>query len=136
VSGTLVRTAERSSLPDLMGYARAECARAGVVGEEEHAVRLAVEEVVMNLVEHGYAGRAPGPIALTVDAGPERVVVTVEDHAPPFDPAGAPQPDLEPSCEDRKIGGLGWHLVHHLMDEVRYESADGVNRLTLVKRRR
>ena len=136
MSAALVRPAELSSLPDLIGHARAECARAGVVGEEEYAVRLAVEEVVMNLVEHGYAGRAPGPVALTVDAGPERVVVIVEDRGRPFDPAAAPPPDLEAACEDRRIGGLGWHLVHQLMDEVRYESTDGRNRLTLVKRRR
>lgn len=131
----LVRPAELASLPALMEHAKEACARAGVGGEAAHAVRLAVEEAVMNLIEHAYAGMPPGPIGVSVDAGPERIVVTVEDRARPFDPAAAPRPDLDASCEERPIGGLGWHLIRELMDEIRYESEDGLNRLTLVKRR-
>jgi serine/threonine-protein kinase RsbW len=62
-------------------------------------------------------------------------VITVEDRARPFDPALAPRADPSAPIEQRRIGGLGWHLVHQVMDEVRYEprTPQG-NRVTLVKR--
>jgi anti-sigma regulatory factor (Ser/Thr protein kinase) len=45
-----------------------------------------------------------------------------------------PAPDLAAGWEERDAGGLGWHLVRRLMDEVRHEAPpDGGNRLTLIK---
>ena len=32
------------------------------------------------------------------------------------------------------MGGLGWHLIRGMVDEVRYETGPEGNRLTLVKR--
>jgi anti-sigma regulatory factor (Ser/Thr protein kinase) len=29
------------------------------------------------------------------------------------------------------VGGLGWHLIRELADDVRYASVDGRNRLTV-----
>ena len=89
----------------------------------------------MNLISYGYAGGPPGPIELSVEARPDGVVVCIADRARPFGPDEAAAPALDASWEERPIGGLGWHLIKELMDEVRYESADGVNRLTLVRRR-
>jgi len=87
----------------------------------------------MNLIEHGYAGRAPGPIGLSVDASSERVVVTIEDQAPPFDPVSTTAPDLGAPLDEWRPGGLGLHLVRRLVDDVRYESRPDGNCLTLVK---
>jgi anti-sigma regulatory factor (Ser/Thr protein kinase) len=123
-----------SHVPELIDHARAACEKAAVNGEAAYAVRLAVEEIVLNLVNYGYAGLPPGPIALAVETDGARVVVTIADHARPFDPVDAPVPDLEAAWDERKIGGLGWHLVKELMDEVRYETGGEGNRLTLVKR--
>jgi anti-sigma regulatory factor (Ser/Thr protein kinase) len=62
--------------------------------------------------------------------------VTITDRSPPFDPADAPVPDLDLPAEQRRIGGLGWHLVKHMIDRIEYRSEDGINRLTLVKHMR
>jgi serine/threonine-protein kinase RsbW len=104
-------------------------------GTDWFDVKLAVEEVCMNLVDHGY-GPAGGPIDVRLLAGEEAIVVTIRDEAKPFPPEKAPMPDLASGWEDRPVGGLGWHLIRKLMDSIEYESspADG-NRLTLVKRR-
>ena len=49
-------------------------------------------------------------------------------------PEEAPVPDVEAPWQDRPIGGLGWHLIRNLVDEIRYQTDGAENRLTLVKR--
>jgi anti-sigma regulatory factor (Ser/Thr protein kinase) len=88
------------------------------------------------VIEHGYAGR-PGKIRLssTIAESGGSMTVVVEDRGRAFDPRGIAAPDLSAGWEDRKIGGLGWHLIRSCVDEIRYETGeDGGNRLTLVKK--
>ena len=122
-------------LPALVDFVRDACERSGADASSCFAMRLAVEEVCVNLMRHAYGGGEPGPIEVSVDGAPGRVVVTITDFAPPFSPEEAPVPDIDASWEERRIGGLGWHLVKSVVDEVRYEASplEG-NRLTLVKR--
>jgi two-component system, cell cycle response regulator DivK len=127
--------ARPESLAPLLAFVERACEGAGVDGEAAFALRLAAEEVCSNVIEHGYAGREPGPLRLRFRREPDAVVLVVEDRAREFDPATAPAADLESGWEERQIGGLGWHLVRRTMDEVRHEPlSGGGNRLTLVKR--
>jgi serine/threonine-protein kinase RsbW len=121
-------------LPVLVDHVREACARAGADHATAFEVRLAVEEVCMNLIRYGYADRDPGPIEIGVRAEPRGLVVTIVDFSPPFAPEDAPVPDLSSDAEHRTPGGLGWYLVKRVVDEIRYEpgGAKG-NRLTLVK---
>lgn len=121
-------------LPVLVDYVREACARAGADHKTAFEVRLAVEEVCMNLIHYGYAGREPGPIEIGVASDPGRIVVTIVDFSPPFAPENAPAPDLSSDAEHRTPGGLGWYLVKRVVDEIRYEPGGPKgNRLTLVK---
>ena len=121
-------------LPVLVEHVREACARAGADHATAFEVRLAVEEVCMNLIRHGYAGGEPGPIEIGVGAEPGRLVVTIVDFSPPFAPEDAPAPDLSSDAEHRTPGGLGWHLVKRVVDEIRYAPGGTKgNRLTLVK---
>jgi anti-sigma regulatory factor (Ser/Thr protein kinase) len=122
------------NLPAFIDFVGEACRRAGADPSSCLALRLAVEEVCVNLMRHGYAGREPGPIEMDVRAEPRRLVVTITDFAPPFFPESAPAPDLSSGWKERPLGGLGWHLVKTAVDQVRYESgASTGNRLTLVK---
>jgi serine/threonine-protein kinase RsbW len=110
-------------------------ARSGAGGAAAFAMRLAVEEAFLNIVTHGYPADGCGPVDLAVSVAPERLMVTISDRATPFPPDSAPSPDLSADWENRRPGGVGWHLVRSMMDEIRYESTPGnVNRLTLVKK--
>lgn len=132
---TIRRPATLEHLPAFVAFVRDACDRHGVDASSGVALRLAIEEICTNLMRHAYRGREPGPIEVAVAGGPGRVVVTVTDFAPPFSPDQAPAPDLDASWEERRIGGLGWHLVKSVVDEVRYEAdASAGNRLTLVKK--
>jgi serine/threonine-protein kinase RsbW len=119
----------------LLDFLDQACAEAGLSEEAAFAVRLAGEEACANIIDHAYKGSTPGPITLEVRCDGASAVLLVEDRAPFFSPADAPAPDLTGDWEHRRMGGLGWHFIHHMMDEVRHERLPGGgNRLQLVKR--
>jgi len=132
----LTSVAVRANLAALMGLVDQAVERERLGAEIASELRLAVEEVCVNVIDHGYPAGAPGPIRLAIDCDPDRVVVVVADEAVPFDPTHAPVPDLDAGLDERPIGGLGWHLIRQVMDEIEHEvSPAGGNVLKLVKYR-
>ena len=97
-------------------------------------VNLALEELVINVMNHGHdEGVHEIEIRLTSDA--DGITVDTIDDGKPFNPLiDAPQVDPSAAMEDRRIGGLGVHLVRSMMDEMSYRRERGKNHLTLVKR--
>lgn len=132
----ITRPGTREHLPDFLAFIEDVCARITADRETKYALRLAVEEVCTNLIVYGYRGGPAGPIDVAAHDGGDSVTLVIKDRSPPFDPRKAPPPDLSSDVEHRQPGGLGWHLVKHLMDEVGYiaDPASG-NVLTLVKRK-
>ena len=123
------------ALPRLLDVVDRVCRTSGADPDLAFDVRLAVDEVCGNLIAHGYRGLVPGPIALSVEAQPDRVVIRISDRGHRFDLREAPSPDLLASVEDRQVGGLGCHLVRSVVDDIDYRSdPGGENRLTLVRR--
>lgn len=59
---------------------------------------------------------------------------TIEDDGMPFNPVESAVPDVHASTRERRIGGVGLHLVKNLMSEVRYNRVGDRNRLVLRKR--
>jgi serine/threonine-protein kinase RsbW len=131
----IVCEARRERLADLLAFIDRACARAALDATTAFDVRLATEEAVTNVIEHGYTGMTPGPITLRFRRDPHEVVVTVEDDAPYFDPSTIRPADPDAPLDRRSVGGLGWHFVTQLMDQTRHERRHPHgNRLTLVKR--
>jgi anti-sigma regulatory factor (Ser/Thr protein kinase) len=131
-------TATVDNLAALLTFVERACAAAALDAEETLAVRVAIEEICTNVINHGYAGRDATNRPITIDfvSGSDQVVATIEDRGATFDPSNGPAVDLNSDAMDRRIGGIGLHLVRSLMDEVRHEPVNGGgNRLTLVKRR-
>jgi anti-sigma regulatory factor (Ser/Thr protein kinase) len=126
--------AELQRLPELLALADRACAAAGADAAATYGVRLAVEEVVANIIAHGYGHHRRGPVTLTVAWDSHQVRLEIRDLAPRFEPANVPAPDLDSPWESRNPGGIGWALVNQLMDSVehRYDPATG-NQLTLTK---
>ncbi len=97
--------------------------------------QLAIEEVVLNVMDYGYdEGLHEFEVIITSEA--DTLTIEVVDGGRPFDPlTDAAIPDLEASVEDRKVGGLGIHLVRTMMDQVNYRREQGRNHLTMVARK-
>jgi sigma-B regulation protein RsbU (phosphoserine phosphatase) len=108
------------------------CASHGVVDEAVHDLDLALDELVANVVHHGYGDTGGGRIGLSLALVEDRVRLQVTDRAPAFNPleSKGPGPD---SASGR--GGLGVHLVRQLMDRVEYARENGENRLVVERSR-
>lgn len=126
-----------TSLGTLLAFLDDACKEAGLDDEAAFAVRLAGEEACSNIINHAYRGVEPGQVSVQMRCDSAQVELLVEDRAPLFSPEDAPAPDLTADWENRREGGLGWHLIRQMMDEVRHEPrAGGGNRLEMVKRLR
>ncbi|QFR32553.1 ATP-binding protein [Ancylobacter sp. TS-1] len=95
---------------------------------------LAADEFFNNAVDYGYPDGRPGEIAIHVCRAGEALEMTFSDDGDPFDPFEAPAPDLDGQIEQRRIGGLGVHLVRTLADSFAYRRENGRNVVTLAFR--
>ena len=89
-------------------------------------VALTLDELLTNTATHGGAHGLSAQVTLQVLA--DRVEVQINDPAAAYDPRNAPKPDLEASLEDKKIGGLGVHLVMKLSRDLAYARDKDRNR--------
>jgi len=73
-------------------------------------------------------------VALTAEARADGlfVVMTTRDDGVAFDPLAA-APDLDAGLDDRKLGGLGIHLIREMTDAQRYRREGGWNVLVVDK---
>lgn len=126
--------ARPDELPALLGFLDSTCVDAELPDDVVFSVRLAAEEACTNVIMHGYRDREPGPLAVAISREERRVVVTITDRGIAFDMADAPAPTLDAPAEERAIGGLGWHLIRNVMDEIHQQhDASSGNTLTLIK---
>ena len=65
----------------------------------------------------------------------DQLTLRFSDNGCQYDPTEKPDSDTTLSAEDREIGGLGIFMVKKTMEEVNYEYKDGLNILTLLKKR-
>ena len=96
--------------------------------------QLAVEEVITNIINHGYKNTI-GEIIISCRINLDLAEVRIRDNAPRFDPLSLPEPKLEGTIQDRKIGGLGVFLIRQVMDEISYQYENGQNILVMIKRK-
>ena len=102
--------------------------------EAMYLASLTIEELVTNCIKYGYSDGDEHIIEIVFSVVDGVLTIDVTDDGNPFNPLDAPRPDLSAAADQRRIGGLGLHLLRELSDEQRYERRDGNNRLTLTKR--
>ena len=129
----LTRAAELESLSVFREFISDCCNRHNVPDETVFELKLAVDEACTNVIEHGYQGMDPGSIILSFRVEPDRVLVQITDFGHVFEPASAPQPDLEAALEDRPLGGMGLYLIYKTMDNIDYQSSEDGNTLIFTK---
>lgn len=90
----------------------------GVDARAVHHVALVIEEILTNVATHGRSPDAPATV--TLEVRPDRVSGEIGDCGASFDPRTGSMPDFGTPVEDRKIGGLGLHLVRQLTSALEY----------------
>jgi serine/threonine-protein kinase RsbW len=132
VSGTL------EALDTIAEYAIAAAKAANLDKEACYNLRLAIDEIVTNIIQHGYrAANRTGPICLQASLSERSLTIAIEDLGVPYDPTKSPPPrDLHLPPEQRQIGGLGIYLALKSVDSLIYERIGDRNRNVLVVNRR
>jgi anti-sigma regulatory factor (Ser/Thr protein kinase) len=100
-----------------------------------YQVELIIEELCINVINHGKTDGTQ-PIKLAIESDHDAVTIEILDNGKPFNPTKntkSPLPLTE--IEGAEVGGWGVHLARVFSDEMHYERIDGMNCLTLVKRR-
>ena len=126
-------TADLQNLPAIHHFVKETAAALGVDPAVVTDLRLAVEEVVANIMMHGYQDEG-GAVAIEMEAAADKLLIRLRDRGVPFDPTTVAAPDLTSPLAGRNLGGMGVYLTQQLMDEVTYRvTAGGENELTLIK---
>lgn len=97
-------------------------------------VLLALQEMVTNVLRHGYANDDKKPLEVVFDLSDDTLQIVLRDQGPKFDPlsfdtsacaAGESMPS--------EAGGFGIHIARLVMDQVEYAREGGWNTLRLRK---
>jgi serine/threonine-protein kinase RsbW len=125
----LTVAADLENLDQISQFVATVAKTANLSSKDTYRLRLAVDEIVTNIILHGYAENGlQGDIELKSHCNDYALSIIVEDHAVPYDPRLAPEPDVTVPLEQRKIGGLGVYLTIRSVDEFRYEFVNNRNR--------
>ncbi|GAB1422244.1 hypothetical protein MASR2M15_24650 [Anaerolineales bacterium] len=104
----------------------------GLDDDTAYRCELAVDEVLTNIIEHGYKFEgANSRIDIEVQRLNHGLQIRIVDDAPPFNPLNQVNPDPQAPLNERSKGGWGIYFVKKYMNQVRYELIQGRNNLIM-----
>ncbi|MDR3407362.1 MAG: ATP-binding protein [Methylovirgula sp.] len=95
-------------------------------------LQLACDEMLTNIISYGFPDARPRDIHVSISLRQDMIEVEIIDNGIPFNPLAQPEPDLTLPLEERKIGGLGIHIIRTVMNRLNYHRSDGRNHLKMV----
>lgn len=120
-------------VPDLNAFIEDVAGKLGLDATVTSQLQLAVEEVVVNVMNYAYPAGEKGNVTIKVMSDGHQLRVVIIDSGIPFDPTLKEKADTTLSAEERPIGGLGIFLTRELMDSINYERVDERNILMMIK---
>ncbi|MDB5173817.1 MAG: btrW [Phycisphaerales bacterium] len=104
----------------------------GFHGESFFALRIALEEALVNAIRHGNQVDPRKNVHVEARISPKRVDIVVEDQGPGFDRASVPDPTAVENLE--KCSGRGILLIESYMSKAKWDR--GGRRLRMVRENR
>lgn len=127
--------ADFDNLDEIREFVGDAANKVGFSDKEIYSIQLAADEASSNIIEHAYAGVKEGKLEIECSTFEGGLKIVMRDQGKSFNPSSVPEPNVNASLSERKIGGLGLYLMRKLMDEVTYESSSETgNTLTMIKR--
>ena len=108
--------------------------RLGLIEETRFAIQLCLEEVLANIILHGYREQPGHPIVIWSYVSGETVFFGIEDKAPSFNPLASSEYNTaaQPaSLESMEPGGNGIRLMRRFAGSIEFERLEHGNRLTM-----
>jgi anti-sigma regulatory factor (Ser/Thr protein kinase) len=120
------------SLKEIFEFTEAFFEAENVAAAERFPVHFAMEELFTNMVKYNPGNDSD--ILLDVDRDEKNVTVTITDFdVGRFDVTKERKVDTESPLPDRPVGGLGLHLIRHMVDTLDYHYSDRQSRITFTK---
>lgn len=122
------------ALAQVRDFVKRAAQKADLDKQTVYRLVLAVDEMVANIVIHGYQEVGlSGDVSVTSQIANGALSVTLDDTALQYNPLERLDPvDLEAPLEERQIGGLGVFLAKRGVDQLSYEYVNGHNRNSFV----
>ena len=124
---------QTSALANLRAFIQRSLENYALSEIDRHQVTLAVEEVCANLIIHSHGCNPTDQIHLEIKDSEEKLIVEISDQGEAFNLLEYEMPDIKKVLVEKRKGGLGIILVRKIMDEIEFESKDGVNTCRLIK---
>ncbi|HTQ01730.1 MAG TPA: ATP-binding protein [Casimicrobiaceae bacterium] len=134
-----VRTfpARFSAVADTAAFALGFCERNQIPRPTALRMRLIIEELFTNSIQHGYGGECDTPVRIALALIDGYLTIEYEDSAPRYDPVARlstlPSGDVV-QLDAPPADGLGIFLIGKLAYGAHHAYEDGRNRLWLVIR--
>jgi serine/threonine-protein kinase RsbW len=126
-----VRIRTAAEMTRVVDWLRDAMTQLGYTDQDVFAVRLALEEAVINAVKHGNRSDPNKQVRIRYQVTGERVVAEVEDQGAGFDPTTVADPLGAEGL--LRTSGRGLHLMRCCMSSVRHNKRGNI--VTLCKRR-
>ena len=131
---SLVLPCDLQEVPRLNAFVEEVCQSVGFDEITSMDIKVAVEEAVVNVMKYAYPPGQQRDVTIEAASNELRLKFTIIDCGKPFDPTVQSEVDTTLSANERKIGGLGVHIIRQNMDSINYERIDNLNVLTLRKK--
>ena len=102
----------------------------GYRDDDLFAIKLAMEEALINAVKHGNGNDPARSVCVEFDVDPCRTEIRITDEGDGFRPTALPDPTAEENI--RKPNGRGVMLIRAYMDSIKFN--DKGNSIYMVKR--
>jgi serine/threonine-protein kinase RsbW len=114
---------------EIQRQVREEVERAGYDADAQFAVKLALEEALINAIKHGNQLDPGKRVHVEWQVTPQAIEITIEDEGPGFDRRSVPDPTTRENLE--KLTGRGILLIESFMHKVEWSNQG--RRLRLVR---
>jgi len=120
------------SLKEIYDFTEAVLDAGRIENSVRYPVHFAMEELFTNLVKYNPENNQD--VLFDVEANDGMVTVTITDNdVDAFDVTAAREVDTTLPLADRKVGGLGLHLICHMVDTLNYRHANRQSRIRFTK---
>ncbi len=121
-----------SSLDEIFKFINEFSAKTDVDESVVFTINLVVEELFTNMVK--YASENKNKILLELKKNEDDLLIHLTDFdVDPFDISKTAEVDTQQSLEERRVGGLGIHLIKQMIDKIEYDYKNRQSKIILTK---
>jgi serine/threonine-protein kinase RsbW len=121
-----------SELARLHGWVERLASEHSISSRTQFAMELCLEEVLSNVIRHGYASAPDGSVTVQfTEPQSHQFLLIVEDQAPCFNPLSFTAQKSPSSSDEVPSGGWGIRLLREFADSIEYQRLPGGNRLLI-----